>query len=66
MSEDAAELRHGRGGLLDQIEREDIDVYGVSELKERIERLQAEIARTQDKLSKKETGRSAADALFKF
>lgn len=66
MSEEPAEARAGRGALLTQLEREDLDIYGVIELKERAERLKAEAARTEEKLQKKESGRSAADALFKF
>jgi uncharacterized small protein (DUF1192 family) len=66
MSEDPAEPRAGKGELLTAIEREDLDFYGVSALSERIARLQAEIARTEQKLSAKQNGRSAADALFKF
>jgi uncharacterized small protein (DUF1192 family) len=66
MIEDPAEPRSGRGAALTEIEREDLDIYGVNELKERIERLRAEVERTEGKLQKKESGKSAADALFKF
>lgn len=66
MLEDAAEPRGARDALLDGLEREDLDVYGVAELKERIDRLKAEISRTQTKLDKKQLGRSVADELFKF
>jgi len=66
MSEDPAEPRSGRGAALTEIEREDLDIYGVNELKERIARLKAEMERTQGKLQKKESGKSAADALFKI
>ena len=66
MSEDPAEPRVGRGAILTELEREDLDLYGVSELRERIERLRAEADRTDVKLQKKESGKSAADALFKF
>ena len=66
MSEDAAEPRTTRDEVLARLEREDLDFYGVVDLKERIERLRAEIARTEVKLEKKQSGRSAADALFKF
>lgn len=66
MSEDAAEPRTARDEAIVRLEREDLDFYGVVDLKERIERLQAEIARTEIKLEKKQSGRSAADALFKF
>ena len=66
MTEDAAEPRAARGAALEQLSREDLDFYGVVELTERIENLKAEIARTEAKLAKKQSGRSAADALFKF
>jgi len=66
MLEDAAEPRGARGALIDGLEREDLDVYGVAELKERIDRLKMEISRTQIKLDSKQSGRSAADELFKF
>ena len=66
MSEEPAEARRARGAALGELERDDLDVYGVEELKERIERLRGEIARTQAKLDKKQSGKSAADALFKF
>jgi uncharacterized small protein (DUF1192 family) len=66
MSEEPAEPRSGRGAMLTDLEREDLDFYGVLELSERIERLQAEIARTVEKLLTKQRGRSAADSLFKF
>ena len=66
MSEDAAEPRAVRGASLTALEKEDLDLSGVVELTERIIRLKAEIERTEAKLEKKQSGRSAADALFKF
>ena len=66
MIEDAAEPRAARGATLTALEREDLDLYGVEELTDRIGRLKDEIERTQAKLDKKQSGRSAADALFKF
>ena len=66
MLDEAAEPRATRGAALEALEREDLDLYGVVDLKERIERLQAEIVRTEAKLDKKQSGRSQADALFKF
>lgn len=66
MSEEPAEPRAARGAALNELEREDLDLYGVVELKERIDRLRAEIERVEAKLEKKQSGRSAADALFKF
>lgn len=66
MSEEPADPRAARGAALVAIEREDLELSGVVELNERIERLEAEIARTRRALDKKQSGRSAADALFKF
>jgi uncharacterized small protein (DUF1192 family) len=66
MIEEPAEPRQARGAALILVEREDLDLFGVSELNERIERLQAEVERTRRALDKKQSGKSAADALFKF
>jgi uncharacterized small protein (DUF1192 family) len=66
MIEEPAEPRQARGAALVQVEHEDLDLFGVSELAERIERLQAEAERTRRSLDKKQSGKSAADALFKF
>lgn len=62
--EEPAEIRVGRGQRLNEAMREDLELYGVSELEERIETLQAEIVRVQAQLEKKRAGRAAADALF--
>jgi len=43
---------------------EDLTLFGVSELAERIEALKDEIERTQSSLQKKQAGLSAADQLF--
>jgi uncharacterized small protein (DUF1192 family) len=56
----------GRGASLDALSKEDLDVYGVEELSDRIERLEAELARTREALDKKRARRDAADALFSF
>jgi uncharacterized small protein (DUF1192 family) len=66
MSEEPAEPRSGKGELLTQLEREDLDFYSLTDLSERIARLKAEMTRTEQKLSVKKVGLSAADALFKF
>ncbi len=65
MLEEAAEPRRGRGQPLIDLGREDLDIYGVEDLRERIELLGAEIERTQAQLGRKQAGRLAADALFK-
>jgi uncharacterized small protein (DUF1192 family) len=65
MLEDPAPPRRARGQALIDAAREDLDLYGVEELQERIELLQAEAARTHAQLERKQAGRAAADALFK-
>lgn len=62
--EEPADVRIGRGQRLLEAVREDLELYGASELEERIEVLQAEIARVRAQLEKKRAGRAAADALF--
>ncbi|HET9159050.1 MAG TPA: DUF1192 domain-containing protein [Caulobacteraceae bacterium] len=49
-----------------ELAKEDLEVYGVDELEERIDALKTEIARTEARLEKKRSGRSAADSLFKL
>jgi uncharacterized small protein (DUF1192 family) len=65
MLEEAVEPRRVRGQALVDLMREDLDLYGVEELRERIEHLSSEIGRTQAQLDRKQAGRAAADALFK-
>lgn len=62
--EEPAEVRIGRGQRLLDAVREDLELFGVSELEERIEVLEAEIARTKAQITRKQAGRAAADALF--
>ena len=57
-------VRRARGQALTELAREDLELYGVEELRERIEALQAEIARAEAMVNKKQSGRAAADALF--
>lgn len=66
MLEETAEPRRLRGATLFEVGREDLELYAVEELEERIETLQAEIARTKAQLDRKRAGRQAADALFKL
>jgi len=54
----------GRGAVLAELAREDLDLYSVEELRERISGLEAEIDRTRSKLDGKQARMSAADALF--
>jgi uncharacterized small protein (DUF1192 family) len=65
MLDEPAEPRRSRGLALIEVAREDLEPYAVDELKERIAVLQAEIARTQAQMDRKQSGRAAADALFK-
>jgi uncharacterized small protein (DUF1192 family) len=62
--EDPAEVRIGRGQRLAEAVREDLELYGVAELEERIAVLQAEIDRVRSQIDRKRAGRAAADALF--
>ena len=62
--EEPADVRIGRGQKLVEAVREDLELFGVAELEERIEVLQAEIARVTAQIDRKRAGRAAADALF--
>ena len=62
--EEPAEVRVGRGQRLIEACREDLELYGVSELEERLDILASEAARVQAQIDKKRSGRAAADALF--
>ena len=62
--EEPAEVRIGRGQRLAEAVREDLELYGVVELEERIQILREEIARVEAQLERKRAGRAAADALF--
>ena len=62
--EEAADVRVGRGQRLLEAVREDLELFGLAELEERIEVLQSEIARVRAQMDRKKAGRAAADALF--
>jgi uncharacterized small protein (DUF1192 family) len=62
--EDPAEVRIVRGQRLAEAVREDLELFGVVELEERIEALREEIVRVETQLERKRAGRAAADALF--
>jgi uncharacterized small protein (DUF1192 family) len=64
--DEPAPPRPKRGESLIEATKEDLDLYAVEELRERIEVLQGEIARAQAQIARKTAGRSAADALFSF
>ena len=60
------EPRPARGAPLIALTREDRYGYSVEDLKDRIETLQAEVARSQAAIDGKSSQRNAADALFNF
>lgn len=62
--DEPADVRVGRGQRLLEAVREDLELYGMSELEERIETLESEIARVKAQIDKKRSGRAAADAFF--
>ena len=62
--DEPADVRIGRGQRLIEAVREDLELYGVSELEERLEILAAEAARVQAQIDRKRSGRAAADAFF--
>jgi uncharacterized small protein (DUF1192 family) len=62
--DEPAEVRISRGQRLIEAVREDLELFGVAELDERIDVLRSEIARVQAQIERKRAGRAAADALF--
>ncbi|WP_396593688.1 DUF1192 family protein [Brevundimonas sp. R86498] len=66
MTFDDLDPRPQRGAALTALGREDLDLYAVEELGERIEALEAEITRVRTALAAKAAKKSAADALFNF
>ena len=64
MELEPAPPRPRRGDLLVDLAREDLDLYAVEELAERIAGLEAEIGRARAAIDRKRSTRSAADALF--
>jgi len=66
MSEEPAEPRGYRGEALSLALREDLELYSVDDLEERVGLLQSEIARSRAQIEKKQASKSAADAFFKF
>ena len=62
--DEPAETRVGRGQRLVEAVREDLELFGVGELEERIAVLQGEIDRVRAQIDRKRAGRAAADALF--
>lgn len=66
MTFDELDPRPQRGAALRALGREDLDLYAVEELEERIGGLETEIARCRAAIEKKQSRKSAADALFNF
>ena len=64
--DDPATPRPTHGAQLDAVAREDLDGYGVEDLRARIALLEGEVERTRSALDRKRSGRQAADALFSF
>jgi uncharacterized small protein (DUF1192 family) len=64
MSDEPAEIRRQRGWAVAELARDDLDLFGVEELVERIAALEAEIERARAQIARKTATRSAADALF--
>ena len=62
--EEPVSIRVGRGQRLIEAVREDLELYGVADLEERLEVLAAETARVKAQIDRKKSGRAAADALF--
>lgn len=62
--EEPADARLLRGQRLAEAMREDLELYAVAELEERIAALEGEIARCRAQVARKKAGRAAADALF--
>jgi uncharacterized small protein (DUF1192 family) len=54
-----------RTGLLDLALREDLDLFSLDDLADRIGFLEAEITRCRAQIARKAAGREAADALFR-
>lgn len=62
---DLDDLPTKKTGPLTDLEREDLSTISADELRERIERLKAEIDRTTREIEAKQASRAAADAFFK-
>ncbi len=56
--------RTARGASVEALSREDLDLFSIEELDERIQGLEGEIERVRGARKKKLAGRAAADALF--
>ena len=63
---DDLEPRPQRGETLKSLSREDLDLFSVEDLNDRIEALEGEIERARVAIEAKRAKKSAADALFSF
>lgn len=63
---DDLEPRPQRGEPLRALSREDLDVYSIEDLEERIAAMDAEIQRARAAIEAKRSKKNAADALFNF
>lgn len=63
--DEAEEVRRGRGAVLEQALKEDLELFSVDDLDERIALLEGEISRCRAQMQRKAAGREAADALFR-
>ena len=62
---DEADLPRRKDDHAAQLARQDLDPFSVEELAERIQLLEAEIARCRQKMERAVNHRASADALFK-
>ncbi|WP_447726479.1 DUF1192 domain-containing protein [Sphingomonas koreensis] len=62
---DEADLPRRKDDSAAQLARQDLDPFSVEELAERIQLLEAEIARCRQKMERAVNHRASADALFK-
>lgn len=62
---DEADLPRRKDDPAAQLGRQDLDPFSVEELAERIQLLEAEIARCRQKMERAVNHRASADALFK-
>ncbi|MDE1173748.1 MAG: DUF1192 domain-containing protein [Parvibaculaceae bacterium] len=65
MSFDDLEPRRRRGDALGVLLKEDLSLFGLEELEERIEALEGEIGRVKAQMEKKRGSRSDAESLFR-
>ena len=63
--EDTEDVRRGRGVALESALKEDLELFSVDDLEERIALLEGEIERCRAQVRRKAAGREAADALFR-